>query len=77
MDRDDPAYKGQAGYNPFVRAIYDPGVLGFMARVVWRCPTPPVVERYRRHLGPQTSRCRPRHRVLHREAARPPGIGVR
>jgi hypothetical protein len=24
MDRDDPAYKGQAGYNPFVLAIYDP-----------------------------------------------------
>ncbi len=51
MDRDDPAYKGQAGYNPFLLAIYDPFVLGFMARVVWRCPTPPVVERYRQHLG--------------------------
>jgi SAM-dependent methyltransferase len=51
MDRDDPAYKGQAGYNPFLLAIYDPFVLGFMARAVWRCPTPPVVERYRRHLG--------------------------
>jgi ubiquinone/menaquinone biosynthesis C-methylase UbiE len=50
MDRDDPAYKGQAGYNPLL-AIYDPFVLGFMARVVWRCPTPPVVERYRQHLG--------------------------
>jgi ubiquinone/menaquinone biosynthesis C-methylase UbiE len=51
MDRDDPAYKGQAGYNPFLLAIYDPFVLGFMARAVWRCPTPPVVERYRKHLG--------------------------
>jgi ubiquinone/menaquinone biosynthesis C-methylase UbiE len=51
MDRDDPAYKGQAGYNPFLLAIYDPFVLGFMARAVWRCPTPPVVERYRQHLG--------------------------
>ena len=51
MDRDDPAYKGRAGYSPFVLAIYDPFVLGFMARAVWRCPTPPVVERYRRHLG--------------------------
>jgi ubiquinone/menaquinone biosynthesis C-methylase UbiE len=51
MDRDDPAYRGQAGYNPFLLAIYDPFVLGFMARVVWRCPTPPVVERYRQHLG--------------------------
>jgi ubiquinone/menaquinone biosynthesis C-methylase UbiE len=42
---------GQAGYNPFLLAIYDPFVLGFMARAVWRCPTPPVVERYREHLG--------------------------
>jgi hypothetical protein len=51
MDRDDPSYKGQAGYNPFLLAIYDPFVLGFMARAVWRCPIPPVVERYRRFLG--------------------------
>jgi ubiquinone/menaquinone biosynthesis C-methylase UbiE len=51
MDRDDPAYKGQAGYNAFLLAIYDPFVLGFMARVVWRCPIPPVIERYRQHLG--------------------------
>src|SRR5437660_4374205 len=51
MHRDDPAYKGQSGYTPFLLAIYDPWVLGFMARVVWRCPTPPVVERYRKHIG--------------------------
>jgi SAM-dependent methyltransferase len=51
MDRDDPSYKGQAGYNPFLLAIYDPFVLGFMARAVWRCPIPPVVERYRRLIG--------------------------
>jgi ubiquinone/menaquinone biosynthesis C-methylase UbiE len=51
MDRDDPSYKGQAGYNPFLLVIYDPFVLGFMARAVWRCPIPPVVERYRRFLG--------------------------
>src|SRR5439155_17237847 len=51
MDRDDPAYRGQAGYNPFLLAIYDAFVLCFMARVVWRCPTPPVVERHRQHLG--------------------------
>jgi ubiquinone/menaquinone biosynthesis C-methylase UbiE len=51
MDRDDPSYKGQAGYNRFLLAIYDPFVLGFMARAVWRSPILPVVERYRRHLG--------------------------
>lgn len=51
MDKNDPSYKGQRGYNPFLLAIYDPFVLGFMARAVWRTPIPPVVERYRRHLG--------------------------
>jgi SAM-dependent methyltransferase len=51
MDRNDPSYKGQRGYNRFFLAIYDPWVLGFMARAVWRCPIPPVVERYRRLLG--------------------------
>lgn len=51
MDRDDPAYKGQAGYNSFMLAIYDPFVLGFMTRAVWRSPMAPVVERYRQHLG--------------------------
>ena len=51
MDRDDPSYRGQAGYTRFLLAIYDPWVLGFMARAVWRCPTPPIVERYRRLFG--------------------------
>jgi SAM-dependent methyltransferase len=51
MDPDDPAYRGQADYTPWLLAIYDSWVLGFMAPVVWRCPTPPVVELYRRHLG--------------------------
>ena len=51
MDPDDPAYRGQADYTPRLLAIYDPWVLGFMARVVWRCPTPPVVDRYRRLVG--------------------------
>ena len=51
MDRSDPSYMGQAGYNRFLLAIYDPWVIGFMARAVWRCPVPPVVDRYRRHLS--------------------------
>jgi SAM-dependent methyltransferase len=51
MDPDDPAYRGQADYTPRMLAIYDPWVIGFMAPVVWRCPVPPVLERYRRHLG--------------------------
>jgi ubiquinone/menaquinone biosynthesis C-methylase UbiE len=51
MDKSDPGYKGYRGYNRFLLAIYDPWVLGFMARAVWRCPPPPFVEHYRRNLG--------------------------
>lgn len=51
MERSDPAYKGQAGYNPVLLAIYDPWVLGFMSRAVWHVPIPPFVEFYRAHLG--------------------------
>ncbi|MGZ6545359.1 MAG: class I SAM-dependent methyltransferase [Actinomycetota bacterium] len=53
MERNDPSYKGQAGYNPLLLAIYDVWVLKFMARAVWKTPIPPVVERYRRYLGPR------------------------
>lgn len=51
MNPDDPAYRGQADYTSRLLAIYDPFVLGFMARAVWRCPTPPVVDRYRHLVG--------------------------
>lgn len=55
MDPSDPAYKGQKDYGPAVLAVYDWWVLGFMARMVLRSPTPLIIERYkplfgRRHL---------------------------
>lgn len=50
MDRDDPAYKGQSGYNRVLLGLYDPLVLGPIARFIWRCPTTGLVERYRRHI---------------------------
>jgi SAM-dependent methyltransferase len=55
MDPSDPAYSGQKDYGPLLLAIYDWWVLGFMARVVLRTPTPLIVQRYqplfgRRHL---------------------------
>ena len=53
MKRSDPSYKGQSGYNPVLLAIYDVWVLKFMAGAVWKCPIPPVVTRYRQHLGPR------------------------
>ena len=53
MERDDPAYGGQSEYTPFFLTIYDPVVLGFFTRVVWRCPTTRLVEGYRRHVRPR------------------------
>ncbi len=53
MERDDPAYGGQSEYTPFFLKIYDPLILGFFTRVVWRCPTTLLVERYRRHIRPR------------------------
>jgi SAM-dependent methyltransferase len=53
MERDDPAYGGQSEYTPFFLRIYDPVILGFFTRVVWRCPTTVLVERYRRHIRPR------------------------
>lgn len=52
MERDDPAYRGQSEYTPFFLRIYDPVVLGFFTRVLWRCPTTRLVEGYRRHVRP-------------------------
>lgn len=51
MERSDPSYKGQSGYNPALLAIYDWWVLKFMASAVWKTPIPPMVARYRKHLG--------------------------
>jgi SAM-dependent methyltransferase len=53
MDRDDPAYKGQREYGPRLLRVYDPFVLGFMARRVWRCPTSRLVDGYRRSIRPR------------------------
>jgi SAM-dependent methyltransferase len=50
MDRSDPAYRGQRDYTSLVLNLYDPLVLGPIARYVWRCPTPDLVEWYRRHV---------------------------
>ena len=64
MDRDDPAYKGQADYTPLLLKLYDPIVIGFVAWFVWRCPADPILDGYRRlirdnHLdiGPGTGYC--------------------
>jgi SAM-dependent methyltransferase len=50
VDRNDPAWRGQRDYTPRVLRLYDPFVLGFAARFVWRCPTGRLVDSYRRHI---------------------------
>ena len=47
MDRDDPAWRGQADYNRPLLAIYDRFVVGFMVPVVWRCPPERILALYR------------------------------
>ena len=61
MDRTDPAYRGQADYTRLLLTLYDPIVIGVIARVVWRVPPEPLLNLYRtnirdRHLdvGPGT-----------------------
>lgn len=50
MDRDDPAYPGQSGYTRLLLGLYDPIVLGPVARYVWRCPAGRLEEAYRLHI---------------------------
>jgi SAM-dependent methyltransferase len=76
VDRDDPAYKGQAGYNSFMLAIYDPFVLGFMTRAVWQSPMAPFVERYRKLLGRRHLDVGPGTGYFIEKAAPPPGTEI-
>ena len=52
MDRDDPAYRGQADYNPAFLRVYDGLVLGVFARFVWRMSTGDLVRLYREQIRP-------------------------
>jgi ubiquinone/menaquinone biosynthesis C-methylase UbiE len=50
MDRDDPAYRGQADYTPALLRAYDRVVIGLVAWPVWRTPEEPLIEGYRRNI---------------------------
>lgn len=50
MDRDDPAWAGQRDYTRALLSLYDPLVVGPIARFVWRCPKDRLVAGYRRHI---------------------------
>jgi SAM-dependent methyltransferase len=50
VHRDDPAYRGQRDYTRPVLNLYDPLVLGPIARHVWHSPAEQLVELYRQHI---------------------------
>jgi SAM-dependent methyltransferase len=50
VERDDPAYRGQSDYTRTLLRLYDPVVLGVVAKAVWRCPTARLEEGYRQHI---------------------------
>lgn len=50
MDRDDPAYRGQADYTSTLLNLYDPIVIGVVAGLVWRVPGEPLIDNYRHNI---------------------------
>jgi ubiquinone/menaquinone biosynthesis C-methylase UbiE len=71
MDKKDPSYKGQAGYNRFMLTIYDPFILGFMTRAVWKSQSASYVERYRELIGSRHLDVGPGTGYFLEQAARP------
>ena len=51
VDKSDPSYKGQSGYNAAMLAIYDVWVLKFMTKAVWKVPVALGIDCYRQHMG--------------------------
>jgi SAM-dependent methyltransferase len=51
MDKADPSYKGQSGYNAAMLAVYDAWVLKFMTKAVWKVPVGGGIDSYRQHMG--------------------------
>jgi SAM-dependent methyltransferase len=51
LDPSHPAYRGQADYTPGFLAVYDPLVLHFANRVMWRCPQSEILRLYDENVG--------------------------
>jgi ubiquinone/menaquinone biosynthesis C-methylase UbiE len=51
VDRNDPAYAGQAMYTSFLLKVYDLLVYKFMVPIVWRCSTKQFAELYDEHVS--------------------------
>ncbi len=52
MDRDSVGYAGWRDYSPLLLNLYDPLVVGPIARHVWHCPADRLVARYRQYVRP-------------------------
>ena len=52
MDRADPAYAGQRDYGPLLLHLYDPVVIGYVSRIVWRISPTVLVDRFRARVRP-------------------------
>lgn len=52
IEKDDPAYAGQAAYTPAMLRSYDTLVVGLSNRAVWRCPSEEMVAAYEANVGP-------------------------
>jgi SAM-dependent methyltransferase len=52
MDRNDPAFRGQSDYSPMLLRLYDPLVLGPIARYVWRFPLNEKTNYYPANIRP-------------------------
>lgn len=76
MDPTDPAWKGQSDYTPLLLNLYDPLVLGPIARFVWRCPTSELVNGYRRHIRDRHLDVGPGTGYFIRHSGLPPGSSV-
>ena len=51
MDRSDPAFRGQADYNPLLLKLYDPIVIGVLSGLFWRFPGDPLIDLYRTNIS--------------------------
>jgi ubiquinone/menaquinone biosynthesis C-methylase UbiE len=51
VDKQDPAYAGQAMYSRSLLLFYDAVIFGFSCPVVWRCPKKKLVDMYTEHVG--------------------------
>lgn len=76
MDRSDPAYPGQRDYGRLLLRLYDPLVLGPIARFVWRLPTDEHVRLYREHIRPNHLDVGPGTGYFLERAGLPRGTGV-